>query len=122
MRSPVLTIEGQITAEEGARCMGDNNINSLLVKENEDYVGIVTTTDLVNKLVAQGLDPKTTRISSIMSQPILTMDHYLPRSDAHVYMLRNKIKHLVVTKQGEIVGMLTTKDMIFGGEQDDSIC
>jgi signal-transduction protein with cAMP-binding, CBS, and nucleotidyltransferase domain len=47
-----------------------------------------------------------------MSQPILTMDHYLPRNEAHEFMLKKKIKHLVVTKFGKVAGILTLKDMV----------
>ncbi|MBC8287161.1 MAG: CBS domain-containing protein [Nitrospinae bacterium] len=118
--SPILSIDAKSTAEEGAKYMSENNITSLLIKENEDYVGIVTGTDLVKRLVAKGLDPKSTRMFSVMSKPVLTMDHYLPRSEANEFMLRKNIKHLAVTKDGKIIGMLTTNDMISGG-RDDSI-
>lgn len=120
MSSPVASIDAQSSAEEGAKYMCEQNITSLLVKDGENYVGIVTSTDLVKKLVAKGLDPKTTTMFSVMSEPVLTMGHHLPRSEANEFMQRKKIKHLAVTKDGEVVGMLTTKDMISGGG-DDSI-
>lgn len=112
MRSPVVSIDGQATAQKGAQNMIQNKISSLIVKENDKSVGIVTHTDLVREVLAKGLDPKSTKMESIMTQPLITKDHYIPRSEAHEFMLRNKIKHLVVTKDRKIVGMLTTKDLI----------
>ena len=112
MASPVFSIDAQATVEEGAKYLCDNNVSSLLVKENEEYVGIVTQTDLVERVLAKGLDPKTIRMISIMSEPILKMDHYLTRRDAHEFMIGKNIKHLAVTKHGKIVGLLTLRDML----------
>jgi signal-transduction protein with cAMP-binding, CBS, and nucleotidyltransferase domain len=112
MISPVISIDAQSTVEGGAKLISEKNISSLLVKENEDYVGILTKTDIIKGVVASGLDPKTTKINSVMSKPLLTMDHYLSRSNANEFMLRKKIKHLVITEFGKVAGILTLKDMI----------
>ncbi len=121
MSSPVLSIDAQSTVEQGAKYMGEKNVDSLLVKENDDYVGILTTSDMVTKLVAKGLDPKSTKVLSIMSKPLLTLDHYISRSEANEFMLKNKIKHLVVTKHGKVSGILTMRDMVSGGTQQDAL-
>ncbi len=112
MTSPVFHIDSQSTVEEGAILFSEKNISSLLVKENEDYVGILTKTDVIKNVVAKSLDPKTTKINSIMSKPLLTMDHYLSRSEANEFMLNKRIKHLVVTKFGKVAGILTLKNMV----------
>jgi len=112
MASPVFSIDAQATVEEGAKYLCENKVSSLLVKENEEYVGIVTQTDLVERAIAKGLDPKTIRMNSIMSKPIIKMDHYLTRRDAHEFMIGKHIKHLAVTKDGKIVGLLTLRDML----------
>ena len=112
MTSPVISIDVRSTVLEGAILFNEKNVSCLLVKENEDYLGIITKTDIIKRVVAKGLDPKTTKISSVMTKPLLTMDHYLTRSDANEFMLRKKIKHLAVTKHGKVAGILTTKDMV----------
>lgn len=112
MRCPVIGVDPQTTAQEAAKIMGEKVISSLLVKENDEYLGIVTKTDLVKKVLAEGLDPQATKVYSVMSKPILTKDHFMTRSEANELMLSKKIKHLAVTKHGEIVGILTTKDMV----------
>jgi signal-transduction protein with cAMP-binding, CBS, and nucleotidyltransferase domain len=112
MVSPVASIDSLSTVEEVAILLSEKNISSLLIKENEDYVGIITKTDIIKRVIAKGLDPKSTKIISVMSKPLLSMDHYLPRSEANEFMLRKKIKHLVVTKFGKVSGILTLKDMV----------
>ena len=49
--------------------MCEKKISSLLVKEGEEYVGIITKTDFVKKLIAEDRDPKTTNVHSVMSKP-----------------------------------------------------
>lgn len=112
MRAPAISIEAQSSVQKAAEILSEKKISSLLIRENDDYVGIVTTTDIIREVVAKGFDPKTTLTHSIMSKPLITMNHYLTRSDANELMLRKKIKHLGVTKDGKVTGILTTKDMI----------
>ena len=114
MSSPIISIDSQSTAEDAAKYMGKKNITSLLIKEKQEYVGIITLTDLVKRLVAKGLDPKSTKLFSLMSKPLISMGHHMPRTEANDLMLTKKIKHLAVTKEGSIVGILTTKDMMTG--------
>ena len=112
MRSPVISIDSQATAQEGAEHMIKNKVSSLIVMESENFVGIVTHSDLVRGVVATGLDPKTTNMKSVMTHPVITMDHYLTRREANELMLKKKIKHLAVTREGKIVGILTMKDLL----------
>lgn len=112
MRFPIISVDGQTTIEAVAKLMREKKISSLLVKEGEEYLGIVTKTDIIGKIIAEGRDPKTTNAQSVMSEPILSMDQYIQRSEANEFMLRKKIKHLVVTQGKKFLGILTTKDMV----------
>ena len=112
MSKPVLSVTIQASAEETAKEMDQKSVSCLLVKENEEPVGLVTTSDLVKRVMAKGLDPKTTQINLIMSKPLISLNHYLTRSDANELMQKNKIKHLVVTEKNSVIGILTPKDLI----------
>ena len=112
MTSPVISIDGRSSAEEGAILFSEKKISSLLVRENKVYVGIITKTDIITRVIAKGLDPKTTAINSVMSKPILTMDHYITRSEAIEFMQRKRIKHLAVTKLGKVEGILTFLNLV----------
>lgn len=112
MSSPILSVDSQTSVEEAAKLMSAKKVSSLLVKEGEEYVGIVTKTDFVKKLIAEDRDPKTTNTGSVMSKPLFSLDEYIQRSEANEFMLKKKIKHLAVTHGKQVVGVLTTKDMV----------
>lgn len=112
MNSPVLTIEHEATVQDAAQFMQANGVGSLLVKEFDNFVGIITETDLTRKVLAQGRSPEETHVSEIMNQPILTLDRYLPVEEANEFMRKNKIRHLAVTEEDKIVGMLSVKDLV----------
>lgn len=112
MSSPVFSIDHDSTVQEAAQYMRVSNVGSLLIKEFDEYVGIVTETDLSRKVVGGGLNPETTPISKIMTQPVQSMDRFLPVEEANQFMHANKIRHLAVTEDEKIVGMLSIKDLV----------
>jgi signal-transduction protein with cAMP-binding, CBS, and nucleotidyltransferase domain len=112
MSSPVFSIDHDSTVQEAAQYMRVSNVGSLLIKEFDDFVGIVTETDLTRKVVGGGLNPESTPISKIMTQPVQSMDRFLPIEEANHFMHKNKIRHLAVTEDEKIVGMLSIKDLV----------
>ena len=115
MTSPVISVDAQATISTAAKLMCEKKISALLVKDGEDYVGIITKTDFVEKVIAEDRDPKTTNVHSVMSKPILSKNPYILQSEANEFMLRNKVKHLVVAQGKEIMGILSTRDLISRG-------
>ncbi len=112
MSSPVISIDSELTVQEAAQQMHAKNVGSVLVRIHDKYVGILTETDLSRKVVAKRLNPETTMVSSVMTTPILTMDRYMPVKEAEEFMKKKNIRHLAVTEEGEIVGVLSVKDLV----------
>ena len=113
MTTSVISIGPDSTVQETAKFMHEKNIGSLLVKENDEYIGIVTETDLTRKVLGGGLDPKTIKVTAVMTpQPIITLDCHLPVTDANAFMAKKKIRHLPVTENDKIVGMISVKDLV----------
>ena len=112
MVSPMLSIDVESTVQEAAQFMVAHNIGSVLIKEFEKYVGIVTETDLTRKVLGKGLNAESTRISEIMTSPILSLGRYLPVEEANRFMHKNKIRHLAVTEEDKIIGILSVKDLV----------
>ncbi len=111
MSSPVKSVPSNKTIEETAKLMAEMDISAILIEDGGDCVGIVTSTDLVRRALAKGVDPKMAQVSSVMSKPLIKMDHLLTRSEATEKMHIKKIKHLAVTKEGKVVGIVTRRDM-----------
>jgi len=93
-----------------ARLLHDNAISSVVVMDGDRLAGIVTERDLVN-LVAEGLDPRTTKVGDRMSTNLDTVE---PRSDigeAAEHMARLRIRHLPVVDKGKLVGIISIRDL-----------
>ena len=112
MSSPVISIDSELTVQEAAQQMHAKNVGSVLVRIYDKYVGVLTETDLSRKVVSKRLDPETTMVSSVMTTPILTMDRYMPVKEAEEFMKKKNIRHLAVTEEDKIVGVLSVKDLV----------
>ncbi len=112
MSFPVISVDAAFTVKETAQLMHGKNIGSVLVEENSEHVGIVTETDLTRKVLVQDLCPNTSRVSEIMTQPIISLDCHLPVTEANAYMAKKKMRHLAITDNGKIVGMISVRDLV----------
>lgn len=112
MSTPVHSVDSDTNILEVTELMEEKNVGSLLVKENGQYVGIVTERDLTRKVIGKNMDLKTTKASVIMSQPIFSLDGSRPITEANQYMADHKVRHLAVTDGDKIVGMLSVKDLV----------
>ena len=112
MTSPVMNVPAETTIFEVSQLMAEKNIGSVLVKSGEEFVGIITERDLTRKVIGQGLDPKTTPVTETMSSPLITLDSDQPVTDANQFMAKHKIRHLAITVDGKIEGILSVKDLV----------
>jgi len=111
MTSPIISVPEDATVKEAAQVMADKGISCIFIQNQEDYLGIFTTTDLVKRVVSKGLDPKITTALSVATSPILTIDQHLTPQEANEKMLRHKVKRIGVTQGKKIVGIMSTKDI-----------
>lgn len=112
MSPSVLSVDSEATVQEAVHYMQANHIGSVLIKEAGEYIGIVTEADLTYKVIGKALDAESTVVTSIMTAPVLSMDRYLPVEEANRFMYKNKIRHLAVTEDEKIVGVLSVKDLV----------
>jgi signal-transduction protein with cAMP-binding, CBS, and nucleotidyltransferase domain len=111
MSSPVLRIDSEGSVQDAAILMEKSHVGSLIVEKYGDDVGIVTERELSQKVLAKGGNPEEMTVSDIMSS-IHSMDRYMPIEEANIYMHKNKIRHLAVTDDDKIVGVLSVKDLV----------
>ncbi|MEC7641625.1 MAG: CBS domain-containing protein [Nitrospinota bacterium] len=89
MSSPVNSDDFNATIQDPAQIMSTKNVSAILIKENEEYVGIVTERDFTRRTAGEGVDPKTAKISTIVGQPFNTMDLNQHVSQANEFMHDN---------------------------------
>jgi CBS domain-containing protein len=109
MKSPVTCIDSKENVQKAAKLMEDEGVSAILIKVNGEFTGIVTERDFTRKIVASGL-ALDTPISEIMNVPIYTMDKNQHILQGIEFMTDNNTRHLTITDNGEIVGIITVKD------------
>ena len=112
MTSPVQSVPSDTTIFQVSQLMADKNIGSVLVTQDNEYIGIVTERDLTQKVIGKNLNPQSTQVTEVMSSPLITMDGNEPVTTANQFMAKNKIRHLAVTEKGKIIGILSVKDLV----------
>jgi CBS domain-containing protein len=108
----IRTADRDTTIKAGAEQLRDYNIGSLFVKKGNEIIGILTDTDIVRRCVAAGVDPNKATVEHIMSAPILMIDENKTLLDANDLMAQSHIRHLGVSRQGKLVGMLSVRDLV----------
>jgi signal-transduction protein with cAMP-binding, CBS, and nucleotidyltransferase domain len=106
----ILKIDCEATALHAAEIMCDHNVGSILVEKENDIVGIVTERGFSQRVVADGLDANNVKLSSIMNKPVL-LDGHLPMDEALSCMRKNNVRHVVVTEDNKISGVISIKDL-----------
>ncbi len=112
MSHEVRSIHRAATIKEAGRLLQKYRVGSLLVDDGSRYIGIVTDSDLSRKAVAKGLDPNTTTVLACMSKSPVTIEEDELLSGAMALMKKQGIRHLPVTADGTIIGVLSTTDLL----------
>jgi CBS domain-containing protein len=107
-----VTADRDTDVRKAAEIMRDREIGSLFVTRGKDIIGILTDTDMVRRSVAVGADPTKTTVEQIMSAPIITIDENKTLLDANDLMARQHLRHLGVTRNGKLVGMISVRDLV----------
>jgi signal-transduction protein with cAMP-binding, CBS, and nucleotidyltransferase domain len=112
MSHDVRSIHRAATIKEAGLLFQKYKVGSLIVDDGSRYIGIVTDSDLSRKAVARGLDPNTTTVTACMSKALVTIEEDELLSEAMGLMKRQGIRHLPVTADGTIIGVLSMADLL----------
>lgn len=92
--------------------MREERTGALLVTDEGRYIGIVSETDLVRRGMAEHLDARVEPVRRIMSQPIISIGIDRTAHEASDVMAEHGIRHLAVTDDHDIVGLLSVRDLL----------
>jgi CBS domain-containing protein len=111
MHSDVKTASASDSFADVAKMMRSNGISSVVVLDGKKLQGIVTERDIVN-LVAEGGDPSSTTVERRMTRlDLITVDPKTELSHAAELMVSNNIRHLPIVDGGNVVGIVSIRDM-----------
>jgi CBS domain-containing protein len=120
MSSPVVVVDPDTTVSYAMTLMRRRNIHSVVVdisEKNKQY-GIVTTTDIRDKIVAVERNPAETKIREIMSGPIITGRAEWTLKECSKIMQEKKFHHLpIADEHGTLIGMISATDIFMAVEE-----
>jgi CBS domain-containing protein len=109
MTQGVLTIDSKRTVGEAAELMSQKEVGDVVVTEGESPRGIVTERDFVRRVIAKRR-PLDTKISDVMSTPLIMIEPDASLGEAARKMVNNRIRRLPVVERHKLVGILVVSD------------
>lgn len=112
MKKQLKTVGPGVSVVSAAKKMKAGRIGSLFVKKGKKLVGIVTDTDIARRAVATNKSLGKLTVEKIMTTPICTIEGSQSVDDAQDMMGDLGVRHLAVTNSGEIVGVVSVRDLL----------
>jgi len=113
MSSPVITINEEAPANQVAELMDKHGFGCIIVLSKEGKpLGIITERDLVRRILAKNIKPDSFEAKEVMTSPLITIDPGEKISEAARRMSRLNIRRLGVIYKGQLVGVLSSKDVL----------
>jgi CBS domain-containing protein len=112
MKRDLAKVAHSATVLDAAKMMRERKIGSVFIEQNGRIVGIVTEADIVRRAVGVGHMPGFIQVSNIMSSPVIGIDGRRSITEAADLMERNQTRHLAVMQSGDIVGVLSVRDLL----------
>jgi CBS domain-containing protein len=111
MIKTVETLEAKATIIEAVTIMNEQEIDCLIIVKDERPIGIITERDMLTKVLLEAKDPTATKVSQIMSTPLVRGEPQMSIQDAVRMMVEKKIKKLPIMENGRLVGLITLTDL-----------
>ena len=112
MSTEIRNVSQDASLREAGQQMQQWKLGSLLVTDRQSYVGFITDSILAREVVAKGLDPNTTVVKTCMRPSVATIEGDRPIIDAVRMMKEQATRHLAVTQDGAIIGVISVSNVL----------
>jgi CBS domain-containing protein len=109
-RKKFLTAPPSTTVSSAAKLMASKNVGAILVVENERLVGIFSERDVVFRVIAKGLDARTTLLIDVMTVEPKTLEPGKSYGHALLLMQENGFRHVPVVEDGKPIGIISSRN------------
>ena len=111
MKTNLAIVEPDTTVLEAAKLMKKRKIGNVIVVEKKQPIGILTESDILKKIVAEGKNAKDVTVRTVMSTPIIVTEPYITLEEAINTMGKCNVRRLPVIEDGKLIGIITQKDI-----------
>jgi len=112
MSRNLITADIGDTADSLGRTMVAAGVGCIIILKDSHPVGIVTESDLVDKVISKNVKPSTVRAGDIMSKPLITISPEKSVELASREMVRRGIRRLPVVQGKKLVGLVSASDLL----------
>jgi len=107
----VQTAQPEDSVYEAVHKMHQHNIGALLVTKDDNLVGIFTERDVLFRVVHAGLDPKSTKVSEVMTPEPMSVAPSATVEQAMHLVTKKRIRHLPVVENERLFGLVSSGDL-----------
>ena len=110
---PPAVVSPHATVQEAVEIMAEHAVGAVAVTEGSQLLGIFTERDVMLRVVLKQRDPRTTKVSDVMTSPAETIDDDTTEENALVHMLERHVRHFpIVAKDGSLKAMLSIRNVL----------
>ncbi len=110
--SYVVSVDPECTVSEAVKIMCRTKVGAVIVFEHQAPVGLFTERDVMHRVVALDSDPARVRVKEVMTSPFASGTPELDILEAAEMMSQNRIRHLPVLQGGQLLGMISSGDIL----------
>jgi CBS domain-containing protein len=100
-------LPGSASAKEAGELLTRPEVRAVFVVDDERLTGVVTRKTLVSRVVADGLDPRTTELAAIAEEPYYTIGPDVPLEEAFRFLEEHDAERVPVVEDGRLIGVLS---------------
>ena len=116
MHTSLHKVSGLASVQEAIAVMEQHKVSSLVIerRDEHDEFGVITVHDIASKIVALNKSTHRTSVYEVMTKPAVTVDAEMATKYAIRLLARFHLTRALVTRGGELLGIVTLRDMVLG--------
>ena len=108
----VWSLRPQDSVYDALQVLAQHNIGAIVVRDGDKLVGILSERDYTRKIALTGRNSRETAVSEIMTHNVFSVGPQTTVQDCMALMSQKRIRHLPVVSQGQVLGMLSIRDIM----------